>query len=158
VYAKTTEFKTTLVTGTIVNGPPVGQQLPDDPVGAYGSCGASWYYYFQGYSLPAAENFRSVIIGEFPVTDTDKPLATSAPCKFLGGPGYPSAPCTIAYYRSPSTTPSLNSSLVACIDSLKDGKATLANLLPSIVIVTAPDQSILPEMFNEDYFATLANT
>lgn len=155
VYAKTTKFKTTLVTGTIVNGPPVGQQLPDDPLGAYGACGASWYYYFQGYSFPAAGNFRSEIIGELPVTDSDKPLATSAPCKVLGGPAL--APCIIKYYGSPSTMSSLNSGLVTCIDSLKDGRATLAKLLPSIVIITAPGQSILPDMLNGEYFATLAN-
>ncbi len=33
----------------------------------------------------------------------------------------------------------------------------LANLLPSIVIITAPGQSILPDMFNQYYFDTLAN-
>ena len=155
VYAKTTKFKTTLVTGVVVNGPPVGQQLLDDPMGAYGDCGASWYYYFQGYSLSGADNFRSEIIGELPNTDKDKPQATSAPCKFLGSPAF--IPCIDKYYRSQSIVPSLSSGLVTCIDSLKDGRATLAKLLPSIVIITAPGQPILPDMFNGIYFATLAN-
>ena len=149
VYAKTTKFKTTLVTGTIVNGPPVGQL--EGALGAYGDCGASWYYYFQGYSFPAAGNFRSEIIGELPVTDADKRLATSAVCRFLYDPGFPVAPCIIAYNRSAPTVPSLSRSLVACIDSLKGGRDMLANLLPSIVIITAPGQSILPDMFNQYY-------
>jgi hypothetical protein len=157
VYAKTIKFKVTLGTGTIVNGPPVGKQLAYRPLGAYGDCGASWYYYFQGYSFPAAGNYRSEIIGELPVTDTDRPLATSALCNLIIQPPSPPAPCIAAYYRSQSTTPSLSGSLVSCIDSLSNGRAALANLIPSIVIVTAPDQPILPEMFNEDYFMTLAN-
>jgi hypothetical protein len=152
VYAKTTKFKVTLETGTIVNGPPVGKQLGYSPLGAYGDCGASWFYYFQGYSFPAAGNYRSEIIGELPVTDTDRRPATSALCNLLIDPPFPPAPCIAAYYRSQPITPSLSSGLVSCIDSLSDGRATLANLIPSIVIVTAPDQPILPAMFNEDYF------
>jgi hypothetical protein len=149
VYAKTTQFKTEVSTGAIVNGPLVGQQ----PLGAYGDCAASWYYYFQGYSFPAAGNFRSVIIGELPVTDTDLPQAAPALCNLLFSPT--TAPCFGKYYHSASSVPSLSSSLVSCIDSLNGGRAVLANLVPSIVIVTAPGQPILPAMLNQVYFTTL---
>jgi hypothetical protein len=150
VYAKTTKFKTMLVTGTIVNGPPVEGDL----IGAYGACGAPWYLYFQGYSGADVNRFRSVIVGELPVTDTNEPMATGAPCKFL----FSSASCITDYMRSflTNSTPFLSMKLITCINSLKGGRTTLANLVPSIVIVTAPDQPILPDMLNEQYFYTLA--
>lgn len=152
VYAKTSEFKTQVSMGSIVNGPPVGQ-LPGS-LGAYGDCAASWYYYFQGYLFPAAGNFRSEIIGELPVTDTNLPTVAPAICNVLFSPT--TAPCFSKYAHSAPSVPSLSSSLVSCIDSINGGRAALANLVPSIVIVTAPGQPILPEMLNQVYFITLA--
>ena len=153
VYAKTTEFKTTLVTGTVVNGPPVGQQQPGGLIGAYGYCGAPWYHYFQAYSGSDANRFRSVIVGDLPVTDTNESKAAAAVCGLF----WSGRSCMIDYMSYlPSSTSFLSMKLINCIDSLKGGRATLANLLPSIIIVTAPDQPILPDMLNEQYFYNLA--
>jgi hypothetical protein len=152
VYAKSDEFKTTLVTGTIVNGTRVGQQLPGDPIGAYGACGASWYVYFQSYSFPRAGDVRSEIVGDLPATDTSNLTASGPPCSLLSS----SAPCISRYERTLPISPVLSDKLVACLDSLKNGRATLANLLPSIVIVTAPYQPIVSDMLNDDYFFKLA--
>lgn len=159
IYAKTTEFKTTLVTGVILNGPPLSKQLAaDNPIGANGSCGASWYYYYQGYSLPLAQNARSEIVGDLPVVDTNnKSIGTASACSVL----ISSMPCVTAYYKNflaKSGQPALSSSLVSCMTSSKAGRAYLDELIPAIWIITAPSQPIIPDMLNYDYFATLAGT
>ena len=91
IYAKTTKFKTTLITDAIVNGPPVDGAL----IGAYGACGAPWYLYYQAYSGDDANRFRSVIVGELPVTDTNDRMRAQALCGFF----FSSAPCISDYAK-----------------------------------------------------------
>jgi hypothetical protein len=157
VYAKTSGFKVTLVTGVVLNGPPISRQVPSNLItGAYGGCGASWYFYYQGYALPEVQDARSEIVGDLPVVDTNKAQDAAPLCGIL----FSSKPCVTAYNRSNLGTsePTLSSNLLSCIESVKAGQAYLSNLTPAIVIVTAPDQVILPDMLNFDYFDTLAHT
>jgi hypothetical protein len=155
IYAKTDEFKATLVTGTIVNGPPIGQQLGQQPpAGAVGACGASWGFYFQDYQLPDADDSRSVIVGNLPVTDYSTSPNGGTP--MLCPAFFSSTPCIIAYQNNYAEQMSLSSKLVSCILSMKNGSSMLEDIPTSIVIVTAPGQPVLPDMLSTVYFHTLA--
>jgi hypothetical protein len=145
VYAKTTSFKATLVDGIMLNGPSIGYQ-PYSPSGAAGSCGASWFDYYQGYVLPASGDNRSVIFGELPVTDTNEDMRVGSACSmFLSG-----RHCIAAYYRN--DTQGLSARLLNCLKSLNDWRQVQSDSPTSVVIITAPSQPIVPDMLNTDYF------
>jgi hypothetical protein len=148
VYAKVTSFRATLANGYSVNGPPVGSQLAD-PTGISGSCGASWYSFYEGSSTGSeVGDLRHVIFGELPVTDTNV-ITTGAPCRLL----FSNAPCL---RRADTYQPGLSWQLLDCLQSLKPWQSVQKEMPSAIVIVTAPDQPIIPAMINDQYFSTLA--
>ena len=155
VYAKTAAFKATLVTGTVVNGSSAGQQISQPIVGISGECGASWYFYYQGYAFPDAGNAYSEAVGYLPVTDRDHPNASPAVCD--SAKTYQS--CFSTYWRKNAQLypPPMSASLLSCLNSYKAGQEMINMLRPAVVIVTAPHQAVVPDMLNDDYFHTLAS-
>ena len=149
IYARITSFKATLETGIVLNGPPIDQQLHDIIVGAGGGCGGAWGDYYQGYELPLADDARSVIVGWLPVADADNQAYPPYCTAFNSGKS-----CMIQYYRS--KTRGLSARLVQCLKSLSAWKE-MQDQSPSIVIITAPAQPIVPDMLNEEYFFSLAH-
>lgn len=146
IYAKNTSFTVKLVTGTVLNGAPINDEL-GSPIGATGGCGASWGDYYQSYELPAAGDFRSVIVGWLPVTDMNNAAQVPYCTAFLS-----QKPCITQYYRS--RVQALSPQLVACLKSTSSWKKIQQAPIP-IVIITAPEQPIIPDMLNYNYFLTL---
>ena len=147
VYAKTTSFKATLVDGIVLNGPPVGRQMSGDPISAEGTCGASWYDYYETYGTSMAGGQRSIIFGDIAGTDTnDQSLGASC------GPMLSNKPCIAAYYKSRTL---LSTALVSCLTSFSEWRQLQNSAPPAVVIITAPSQPILSDMLNYDYFFTL---
>jgi hypothetical protein len=146
IYAKTTEFKATLLGGVIVNGPPIGQQVDGIYAysEAYGMCnlpvGLSSYY-FEGGDMNVSTGI-SVVVGDTAVTDTNDPMAIGVPCNYMLPP--------------PIDDYSLSGEVISQVEAMKGGNAMIENLVPAVVIVAAPNQPITPDMLNTDYFAELA--
>lgn len=85
VYAKTTEFKATLLGGVTVNGPAAQQVNAIVPLEAFGECdvpvGLSSYY-FEGGTINV-ETGIAAVVGDTSVTDTNDPMAIDAPCSYI---------------------------------------------------------------------------
>jgi hypothetical protein len=144
VYAKTRSFKPRLYAGSasfILNRDSLSGYSSGaiDMVGAAGFCMASNAAYVEGYRLSHVDEFRSIIAGWMEVTQThdDAPV-----CEMLGDRD---SPCSALAGRPPGQT-GLSVGLINCVKRSAIGREVQARLIPSVVIVTAPNQTILPDM------------
>lgn len=145
VAAKTGNFKPTLHTNgsfsVIVNGPPIAQQANNGSlVGAVGECGGNTFESFdEGFSLPLLAGAGSVVFGWVWDSVLTKVIPEPA-CLAV----WPANRCT---QFDPMSTGSLSLRYADCLNTIKFGQE-IGRLSPSVVIVVAPGQSIIPEMLN----------
>jgi hypothetical protein len=144
VYAKETDFKPTLHAGgyaVTVNGPPIVRQTRyASGVGAAGECGgSSGATFFEGFSLPMANQVASFVLGWVNLRSLDIPPAACAAVDFSS---YPLKGCIKL-----DQVNGLSSKFLSCLNSSRTGQQ-IARLSPSVVVVTAAGQRILPDMID----------
>jgi hypothetical protein len=149
IYAKTSSFKAKVIDGFVINGPPIDEQTVYQPLGVAGACAASWYDYFEGYTLPASGDYRSVIFGAMPGTDTSSPASVGTICRIFN-----SGKHCIQHYDDPPHLGalSLDAHLLNCMRSINAWQYMQRDISPALVIVTAPNQPITADMLNEDFY------
>lgn len=140
VYAKTTVFKATLDASgysVTVNGPIFRQQANGaSALGAVGNCGGNiGASLFEGFGLPMANQQSSFVLGWVQSRWLNIPQAACAAV-------FPLNKCDKL-----DSFAGLSPGFLACLNNSHIGQGIKA-LSPSVVIVTAPEQSILPEMLD----------
>jgi hypothetical protein len=140
VYAKTTAFKATLDASgykVTINGPAVGQQADYvTALGAVGNCGGNiGASLFVGFMLPMANQESSYVLGWVQSRWLDIPQAACAAV-------FPLNKCDKL-----DSFAGLSPRFLDCVNSSKIGQE-IKQLSPSVAMVTAPGQSILPEMLD----------
>jgi len=141
VYAKTAAFKATLDASgysVTVNGPSVQQQANgNSAAGAVGNCGGNiGASLFEGFTLPMAGQVSSFVLGWVQSRWLDIPQAACAAV-------FPLNKCD----KLDSISDGLSRGFVDCLNSSSTGQR-IDELSPSVVIVTAPYQRVLPEMLD----------
>lgn len=153
LYAKTTTFRATLSAGgykVTLNGGGIAEQTrPAAPAGAVAECddGDTPNYYLEGYSLPMTYELANVALGWVSSTVAIRgTAAATVNVPYIAcSPFFRYSPRSWQHCSNLDTWISLSSSFYYCL--YKAGFNQQADRLsPSAVIVTAPGQSITPEM------------
>lgn len=146
VYAKTPSFKATLSAGgcpVTVNGPSLSAQTHDlaSSAGAAANSGGQiGNGYYEGFYLPMACEQAAFLLGwELDSRSNDFPSAAFQAGSFNSG-------CT-KYHTYSDGMATLSPGLLMCLSKLQNWRQ-INDSSPSVVIVVAPGQDLLPEMFN----------
>lgn len=138
VYAESVSFKPTLYASgyaVTVNGPSIERQAAN-AVGAVGNCGGNiGASFFEGFGLAMASQESSILFGWVNSRSMDIPEPACAAT-------FPLNRCDRL-----SDFKDLSRRFLDCLDGTKIG-GEIERLSPAVVIVTAPYQRILPEMFD----------
>ncbi len=139
VYAKTTAFKATLDASgysVTVNGSTIAQQADASAIGAVGNCGGNiGASFFEGFALPMANEQASFALGWIQSRWLNIPQAAC------------SAEFPVNRCDKLDSFAGLSLGFLDCLNESKIGEG-VGDLRPSVAIVTAPGQSILPEMLD----------
>lgn len=149
VVGRTKNFRPTLYddgTSVTVNGPPIAQQVNYSSIaGANGECATSGIsFFYEGFPIGSPLHDISVVLGW-----DDTPLAATVPTSvcsaFIAG-----NKCD----EFDQTTSGLSLKYSNCLNGLGLLQG-IGRLSPSVVVVTAPGQSIIPDMLNVAYSSSL---
>jgi hypothetical protein len=140
VYAKTTAFKATLDAdgfSVTINGPTVAhEENYAGALGAVGNCGGNiGASFFEGFGLPMAYGPSDFVLGWVS----------------LRGIYFPQAACSAVFPVNKcdklDSFSGLSSRFLGCLNSSKIGQE-IGELSPSVAVVAAPGQIVLPEMLD----------
>lgn len=139
IYTKTTSFKPTLDAGGYsikLNGPSIVDQA--SAVGAFGNCGGNMaLYFFEEFPLAMANQQVSFSLGwvnSYLSVPSDACVATGTLVL---------SPKGCAKFNSAAW---FSSQFMDCLNASGAGRR-IAQLSPSVAIVTAPGRSLIPDMF-----------
>lgn len=138
VWATNPSFKVTVGYARItVNGPSIAQLQAGPPIGAWGSCGASYGEYFEGYGAYEAIANQSSVAGAWSVE-----IAGANFCSMLFKPDA----CLSSAYKHMQPQQVLSQDIYGCITDSSLGRQIRAQLSPSVVIITKSNQPIISNM------------
>jgi hypothetical protein len=146
IYADTLSFKPTLDGEVLLNEPFRSQDLSWwRQKSASGSCGASWYQYFQIHKLPDVGDNRSIALEDIGNSDTDDPNLAHALC----GDALSPRACTRKALSLPLTA--VTTHLLGCLESFSNWPRIQSHMPVAVAIITAPNQPVTAAMVNVSY-------